>query len=69
VDGTITTAISSLTDSNTRLTRRVTDLQSRVEERRTALIARFTAMEQAIARLQAQGNSLSSSVAGLTSRS
>ncbi len=67
VDGTITNAISSLTNSNTRLTRRLSDLQTRVEERKAALIARFTAMEQAISRLQAQGNSLSSSVAGLTS--
>jgi flagellar hook-associated protein 2 len=69
VDGTITSAISTLTDSNTRLTRRLTDLQTRVEERRTALIARFTAMETAIGRLQAQGSSLSSSVAGLTRNS
>lgn len=69
VDGTITSAISTLTDSSTRLTRRLTDLQTRVEERRTALIARFTAMETAIGRLQAQGSSLSSSVAGLARNS
>lgn len=66
VDGTIPTAISSITSSSTRLTKRLADLQSRVEERRESLIARFTAMEQAIGRLQAQGNSLSSSVAGLS---
>lgn len=66
VDGTIPTAISSITNSNTRLTKRLAELQTRVEERRESLVARFTAMEQAIGRLQAQGNSLSSSVAGLT---
>ncbi|MDZ7630638.1 MAG: flagellar filament capping protein FliD [Gemmatimonadaceae bacterium] len=68
VDGTITSAVSSITDSNTRLTKRLSDLQSRVEERRNALIARFTAMELAISRLQAQGNSLNSSLTGLTAR-
>jgi flagellar hook-associated protein 2 len=66
VDGTIPTAISSITSTNTRLTKRLAEMQSRVDERRESLIARFTAMEQAIGRLQAQGNSLSSSVAGLT---
>ncbi len=62
VDGTITNAIASLTDSNTRLARRVTDLEARVVERRQALIARFTSMELAISRLQAQGNSLSTAL-------
>ncbi len=59
-DGTITNAITSITDSNSRLAKRITQLQARVDERRSALIARFTAMETAIGRLQAQGNSLSS---------
>ena len=45
------------------------DLQARVEERRAALIARFTSMELAISRLQAQGNSLNSSLTGLTASS
>lgn len=69
VDGTITNAITSITDSNTRLTKRMNDLTARVEERRLALIARFTAMELAISRLQAQGNSLNSSLSGLSSSS
>jgi flagellar hook-associated protein 2 len=69
VDGTIPNAVTAITDSNTRLTRRMNDLQARVEERRAALIARFTSMELAISRLQAQGNSLNSSLTGLTASS
>lgn len=68
VDGTITSAVTAITDSNTRLTRRVSDLEARVVERRQALIARFTSMELAISRLQAQGGSLSTSLAGLAPR-
>lgn len=68
VDGTITSAITSITDSNTRLTKRMNEAQDRVNARREALIARFTAMELAMSRLQQQGNSLSASMAGLTSR-
>ncbi len=66
VDGTITNAVSTINDSNTRLNKRVRDLQARVEARREALVARFTAMELAISRFQAQGNSLQSSIAGST---
>ncbi|MES3034825.1 MAG: flagellar filament capping protein FliD [Gemmatimonadota bacterium] len=66
VDGTITSAITSITDSNTRLTKRMNEAQDRVDARREALIARFTAMELAMSRLQQQGNSLSASMAGLT---
>ena len=66
VDGTITSAVTTITDSNTRLNKRVRDLQARVEARREALVARFTSMELAISRFQAQGNSLQSSIAGST---
>ncbi len=66
VDGTITNAVTTITDSNTRLNKRVRDLQARVEARREALVARFTSMELAISRFQAQGNSLQSSIAGVT---
>ena len=65
VDGTITSAITSITDSNIRLTKRMTEAQDRVDARREALIARFTAMELAMSRLQQQGNSLSASLAGI----
>ena len=68
VDGTITSAISSITESNTRLTKRITDAQARVDARRTALIGRFTSMELAVSRLQQQGTNLSSAVSGLNGR-
>ena len=65
VDGTITSAITSIADSNTRLTKRITDAQARVDTRRQALISRFTSMELAISRLQAQGNNLTAATSGL----
>jgi flagellar hook-associated protein 2 len=67
VDGTITSAITSITDSNTRLTKRITDAQARVDTRRASLIERFTNMELAISRLQAQGNNLTAATSGLRS--
>ncbi len=68
VDGTITNAVTTITDSNLRLNKRVRDMQARVDARREALIARFTSMELAISRFQAQGNSLQSAIAGSRSR-
>ncbi|HYW49269.1 MAG TPA: flagellar filament capping protein FliD [Gemmatimonadaceae bacterium] len=67
VDGTLTTAIANITDSNLRTTKRMNEAQARVDARREALIARFTAMEVALGRLQAQGNALSQSMSGLAS--
>ena len=67
VDGTLTSAISTIVDSNTRITKRMNEAQARVDARREALIARFTSMELALSRLQKQGNSLSSSLSGITS--
>jgi flagellar capping protein FliD len=66
VDGTITSAIANITRNAVSLNKRITDAQSRVDQRREALIARFTAMELAMSRLQAQGNSLSASLAGIS---
>ncbi len=66
IDGTITQSITNISDSNSALTKRINEAQARVEARRQILIARFTAMEIAISRLQAQGNSLNSSLSGLT---
>ena len=68
VDGTITTALSSIDDANRALTKRVTLQTSRADARRVALIERFTAMETAMSRLQQQGASLTSSLSGLSSR-
>jgi flagellar hook-associated protein 2 len=60
--GTIPTLINNITAANGRTSRRITDLEARVEQRQQALIARFTAMETAVSRLQQQGNSLSAAV-------
>ena len=65
VDGTIPASLSSITESNRRLTKRMAEVQSRVDARREALIARFTSMELAMNRLQQQGNSLSATMTGL----
>ena len=66
VDGTITGSIATITDSNARISKRMSEAQARVDSRREALIARFTSMEIALGRLQKQGNSLSASMTGLT---
>ena len=65
VDGTIPASLSSITESNRRLTKRMAEVQTRVDARREALIARFTSMELAMNRLQQQGNSLASTMTGL----
>ena len=65
VDGTIPASLSSITESNRRLTKRMAEVQTRVDARREALIARFTSMELAMNRLQQQGNSLSATMTGL----
>ena len=65
VDGTITSALSSISNSSTSLNKRISDAQTRVTARREALVARFTAMELAMSRLQQQGNSLTASMTGL----
>lgn len=69
VDGTITSAIALINDSNSRLAKRVTDSQARVDERRENMIARFTKMELAMNRLQQQGSSLTSAMSGITGSS
>jgi flagellar hook-associated protein 2 len=62
--GTIPTLVSNISAQNIRANKRITQLQERVEQRQQALIARFTAMETAVSRLQNQGNSLSAAVFG-----
>jgi flagellar hook-associated protein 2 len=69
VDGTITSALNGISNASTSLNKRISDAQTRVAARREALVARFTAMELAMNRLQQQGNSLTASVAGLNNRS
>lgn len=66
VDGTIPASQSTITESNRRLTTRMNEVQARIDARREALIARFTSMELAMNRLQQQGNSLTSTMSGLS---
>ena len=64
-DGTIVAQQDSLDATSGRLNRRITVMEQRVQERREALVARFSAMESALSRLQSQGNALSASILGL----
>ena len=64
-DGTIVSQQDSLDATSGRLSRRITVMEQRVQERREALIARLSSMEQALSRLQSQGNALSASILGL----
>ncbi len=63
--GAISSQTQSIDDSTVRLKRRELEAQKRIELRREQLVARYTAMESALARLQSQGATLSSSVRAL----
>ncbi len=68
VDGTIPQTVTTITQANMRLTKRMKDMQDRVEARRVAMMARFTSMELAISRLQQQGTALTNAVAGMSGK-
>ncbi len=63
--GPISASIRSITENTIVLRRREADAQKRLELRREQLVARYTRMEEAVARITSQGNSLLSSVQGL----
>ncbi len=67
--GAISAQTKSISESTTRLKRRETDAQKRLELRREQLVARYTAMEAALSRLQSQGDSLRSSMRALNGSS
>ncbi len=67
--GAISAQQKSITASTTRLKKRETDAQARLELRRTQLVSRYTAMEAALSRLQSQGDSLTSSMRALNGSS
>jgi len=67
-DGTIALQSESIDTSITSLERRVSDAESRLEQRRIALTAQFTAMEAALSRIQAQGNWLTQQISALQPR-
>ncbi len=64
-DGAIAVQTGSIDGSIASLERRVTDAEMRLEQRREALTAQFTAMEAAMSRIQAQGNWLTQQLAAL----
>lgn len=57
-EGTISTQLRSLSESSTRLTTREAEAKRRLELRRTSLVAQFTRMESALAKLNSQGSAL-----------
>jgi len=64
--GAISSQTQSIDASTVRLKQREKDAQLRLEARRANLVARYTAMETALSRLQSQGNSLTSSLEALS---
>ncbi len=63
--GPISASIRNITENTIVLRRREADAQKRLDLRREQLVARYTRMEEAVARITSQGNSLLSSVKGL----
>ena len=65
--GTAALSIDALGRSKSAATRRSDDVAARLDRRKQALLKRFAAMESAIQRITAQGNSLTNSINALTS--
>lgn len=64
-DGTVASQVDTLNRSVDALNTRVADVQQRLDAHRQALIAQFTAMEQAISKIQAQGSLLTNQLSQL----
>jgi flagellar hook-associated protein 2 len=64
-DGLVAGQLSSIDTSVASLQRRADDVQQRLDRRRQALVQQFTAMEQALSKIQAQGNWLASQIHAL----
>ncbi|RMH11887.1 MAG: hypothetical protein D6701_14400 [Gemmatimonadetes bacterium] len=63
--GSIQDVVDGLDESIQRIEDRIADFEDRLERRRQSLLARFTALEEALARAQSQGQFLTSALAGL----
>ncbi|GAB1342769.1 flagellar filament capping protein FliD [Gemmatimonas sp.] len=63
--GSISVQLSNITDNTFALKRREVDAQKKLDLRREQLVAQYTRMEQAIARLNQQSGSLLASMQGL----
>ncbi len=61
-DGTVATETAALQSSIADLTTRATSVQARLDQTKTALLAQFTAMETALAQIQAQGTWLTQQI-------
>lgn len=68
-DGTIAGQVNSLDRSIGSDTKRASDIQARLDLKRASLVKQFTAMEQAISRLQSQGTFLTNQLKALQSSS
>ena len=69
VTGTLTTAITGRREGITRLQDSITDWDTRLELRRTALSRQFTALETALNQMQSQSSWLSGQIASLPTSS
>lgn len=65
-DGTVATHVSALTSDVNDLTQRQTMVQARLDAKRAALTAQFTAMETALSQIQAQGTYLTQQMNSIT---
>ncbi|MDF1503724.1 flagellar filament capping protein FliD [Roseisolibacter sp. H3M3-2] len=63
--GTIDQRTAGLTERNQVMTGRVADIDSRLDKKRTALLAQYAKFEASLGRLKSLGDSLSSQLAGL----
>lgn len=65
-DGTVANQTTSLNSQVDQLTQRQTDIQSRLDAKRAALTAQYTAMEAAISQIQSQASYLTQQINSIT---
>jgi flagellar hook-associated protein 2 len=66
-DGTVANQTTALTADMDRLTTRQTDVQTRLDAKRAALVAQYTAMETALSKIQSDGNYLTQQLNSINS--
>ncbi|HEX7241033.1 MAG TPA: flagellar filament capping protein FliD, partial [Longimicrobiaceae bacterium] len=67
-DGTVSGQVDSLRRSIDSLNSRAEEVQKRLEVRREAMVRQFTAMEQALSRVQSQGSWLAAQISSMQAR-
>ena len=65
-DGTLKNRQDSIDDTIANMDERITDMERRIEQYRTNLVSKFSAMEGMIATLQSEGNFLTQQLSGLS---